>query len=375
MSSVPHSFRFKPAAEEIFKYYLCPAMKGDFRGVLRECDVYEREPWHLFDKDPSQSFWVLTPLKRMSENKIQRTAGSGVWNGRGTVKKVRDSDGKVVGLHKFYNFIDTKTDGSNPNRSKPKPKPKGDHEWNMNEYSLDEKGLNDPVLAVCEITYKPKPPSSSSPPCVIAAVESEPEIFNNNLNSDRKRDRLSSVSVDDPTPNPLKKPRLDQTIGNYATSSSHDQAQTSSSHDHDQTQAKCCCHDDDTDDHDEFIHAILANSSPPRFEWPEIQPLAQLPEFQPLAELPDVETTFGNTSVDDHFHVIGSHEFQRKPEVAEFTVTTETIIDWNELPVIEAVPVDHYDECDFIPSGFNDLVEDQSYAFQTFDQSIDHTLV
>ncbi|OMO78135.1 No apical meristem (NAM) protein [Corchorus olitorius] len=172
MSSVPPGFRFKPAADEIFKYYLCPAMKGEAfpLGILRECDLYEREPWHLFDKDPSQSFWVLTPLKRMSENKIQRTAGSGVWNGRGTVKKVRDSDGKV--------------------------------------------GLNDPVLAVCEITYKPKPPSSSShpPPCVKAAVEAEPEIFNNNLNSDRKRDRLSSVSVDDPTPNPLKKPRLDQNI-------------------------------------------------------------------------------------------------------------------------------------------------------------------
>ncbi|OMO61026.1 No apical meristem (NAM) protein [Corchorus olitorius] len=179
--SFPPGIRFKPTPEEIFSYYLRPAMKGEGfpGGILKECDMYEREPWHLFEKDPTQSFWVLTPLKKMSENKIQRTAGSGVWNGRGTVKKVRDSDGKV--------------------------------------------GLNDPVLAVCEITYKPKPPSSSSPPCVIAAVESEPEIFNNSLNSDRKRDRLSSVSVDDPTPNPLKKPRLDQ---NATSSSSHDQTQT-----------------------------------------------------------------------------------------------------------------------------------------------------
>ncbi|OMP14074.1 No apical meristem (NAM) protein [Corchorus olitorius] len=317
--SFPPGFRFKPTPEEIFRYYLRPAMKGEGfpSGILKECDLYEREPWHLFDKDPTQSFWVLTPLKKMSENKIKRTAGSGVWNGRGTVKKVRDSDGKV--------------------------------------------GLNDPVLAISEITYKPKPPSSSSPPCVIAAVEAEPEIFNNNLNSDRKRDRLSSVSVDDPTPNPLKKPRLDQNSVDDPTPNPLKKPRL------DQTIAKCCCHDDDTDDHDEFIHAILANSSPPRFELPEIQPLAQLP---------DVETTFGNTSVDDHLHVIGSHEFQRKPEVAEFTVTTETIIDWNELPVIGAVPVDHSDECDFIPSGFNDLVEDQSYAFQTFfNQSIDHVMI
>ncbi|OMP01127.1 No apical meristem (NAM) protein [Corchorus olitorius] len=284
MSSVPHSFRFKPAAEEIFKYYLCPAMKGDFRGVLRECDVYEREPWHLFDKDPSQSFWVLTPLKRMSENKIQRTAGSGVWNGRGTVKKVRDSDGKV--------------------------------------------GLNDPVLAVCEITYKPKPPSSSSPPCVIAAVESEPEIFNNNLNSDRKRDRLSSVSVDDPTPNPLKKPRLDQTIA-----------------------------------------ALLASNGPKSNLLPNFLNSNLLPNFL-MSKLLLATLVLMIT-----FMLLATHEFQRKPEVAEFTVTTETIIDWNELPVIEAVPVDHYDECDFIPSGFNDLVEDQSYAFQTFDQSIDHVMI
>ncbi|OMO60949.1 No apical meristem (NAM) protein [Corchorus olitorius] len=294
---VPPGFRFKPAAEEIFKYYLCPAMKGEAFpcGILRECDVYEREPWHLFDKDPSQSFWVLTPLKKMSENKIQRTAGSGVWNGRGTVKKVRDSDGKVVGLQKFYNFIDTKTDdGSNPNPNpnRSKPKPKGDHEWNMNEYSLDEKGLNDPVLAVCEITYKPKPPSSSS---------------------------------------------------------SHDQTQTSSSHDHDQTQTKCC-HDDDTDDHDEFIQAILANSSPPRFELPEIQPLAQLP---------DVETTFGNTSVDDHLQVIGSEEFQCNGRLFS----------------------DHHDLIGFhdfdgfqinIPTGFFDELNDLS--FQSFSTSSSTTL-
>ncbi|OMP11910.1 No apical meristem (NAM) protein [Corchorus olitorius] len=168
--NVPPGFRFTPAAEEIFNYYLCPAMKGEAfpLGILRECDVYEREPWHLFEKDPSQSFWVLTPLKRLSENKIQRTAGSGVWNGRGTIKKA----------------------------------------------------LKDTILAVCEIKYKPKP---SNPSPQISNLNGDDcklngEILSFSVSVDDptpnplKKPRLDQNSVDDPNPNPLKKPRLDQTI-------------------------------------------------------------------------------------------------------------------------------------------------------------------
>ncbi|XP_022722148.1 NAC domain-containing protein 83-like [Durio zibethinus] len=142
--ATPPGFRFLPTKEEIFVYYLRPAINGEplSCNILTEGDIYgeNKEPWNLFNKDEKKSFWVFTKLKKKSKSRIDRTAGCGCWLGRNT-KEVRNASGQLLGLDKYFTFTCKKDKSS-----------QGNGNWIMHEYSLMDEGFSDYVI--CEIKNK-----------------------------------------------------------------------------------------------------------------------------------------------------------------------------------------------------------------------------
>ncbi|XP_022723152.1 NAC transcription factor 32-like [Durio zibethinus] len=136
---------FKPTNEEVFGYYLRPAIDGEplCSKAVTELEIYgeDKEPWKIFDKDEKKSLWVFTNLKEKNKSRIDRTAGCGYWKARLNKKEVKDARGQQLGLDKYF-FFTFKKDQSN----------EGNGHWIMHEYSLNDEGLNDYVI--CKIKNK-----------------------------------------------------------------------------------------------------------------------------------------------------------------------------------------------------------------------------
>ncbi|OMO68729.1 No apical meristem (NAM) protein [Corchorus olitorius] len=142
--SIPIGFRFHPTKEEILISYLRPAIKREPlpADVLMKIDIYgdKKEPWNLFDKDSSDTYWIFTTLKKKSGSRIDRVAGCGCWLNQ-SYKKIKNSGGKMLGFDKSFTFTcKNKCRGRANNIN---------GNWIMHEYSLAEKGLSEYVI--CEI--------------------------------------------------------------------------------------------------------------------------------------------------------------------------------------------------------------------------------
>ncbi|OMO70120.1 No apical meristem (NAM) protein [Corchorus olitorius] len=139
-------FRFRPTKEEILIYYLRPAIKreplpGD---VMMKIEIYgdRKEPWNLFDKDSSDTFWVFTMLKKKNDSMIDRVAGCGSWVNQGLCKKINDSGGKLLGFDKYFTFNCRNKCCGRGNKNI-------NGNWTMHEYSFADEGLSEYVI--CEI--------------------------------------------------------------------------------------------------------------------------------------------------------------------------------------------------------------------------------
>ncbi|OMO68347.1 No apical meristem (NAM) protein [Corchorus olitorius] len=103
--AIPIGFRFHPTKEEILISYLGPAIKREPlpANVLMEIDIYgdQKQPWNLFDKDSSDTYWIFTMLKKKSGSRIDRVAGCGCWLNQ-SCKEIKNSGGDI-GQPEFTN--------------------------------------------------------------------------------------------------------------------------------------------------------------------------------------------------------------------------------------------------------------------------------
>ncbi|XVF37664.1 hypothetical protein REPUB_Repub20aG0029000 [Reevesia pubescens] len=145
--AIPQGYRFLPTKQEIFQFYLKPAINGEplSCNILTECEIYgeDKEPWKLFNKAVTNSFWVFTKLKKKNKSRIDRTAGCGCWHGR-NIKEVKDESGNILGFDKYFSFTCKKRNTSSQDHA--------NGNWIMHEYSLREDGLSE--FVICEIKNK-----------------------------------------------------------------------------------------------------------------------------------------------------------------------------------------------------------------------------
>jgi hypothetical protein len=115
MESIPSTqtmipgFRFRPYNDELITDYLLKKIKGEalsWEGII-ECDIYgERSPWEICSdlSYPEEKVYFFTRLKKLSKNRVGRTADCGVWHENSAVK-IYDYKGNVIGARKLFSFM------------------------------------------------------------------------------------------------------------------------------------------------------------------------------------------------------------------------------------------------------------------------------
>ncbi|XP_062175739.1 NAC domain-containing protein 41-like [Alnus glutinosa] len=145
---LPLGFRFMPTDEELISHYLVKKVKGEelsWDGIP-DCDLYgEKPPWEICGDQ--EKVYFFTTLKKLSKNRVSRTAGCGVWHENCTVK-IYDNRGDIIGARKLFNF--NVKEGSTTKNSN----------WIMHEFSLvgeQQQGTN---LVLCSLQKKGSESSS-----------------------------------------------------------------------------------------------------------------------------------------------------------------------------------------------------------------------
>ncbi|XP_062173472.1 NAC domain-containing protein 41-like [Alnus glutinosa] len=145
---LPLGFRFMPTDEELISHYLVKKVKGEelsWDGIP-DCDLYgEKPPWEICGDQ--EKVYFFTTLKKLSKNRVSRTAGCGVWHEHCTVK-IYDNRGDIIGARKLFNF--NVKEGSTTKNSN----------WIMHEFSLvgeQQQGTN---LVLCSLQKKGSESSS-----------------------------------------------------------------------------------------------------------------------------------------------------------------------------------------------------------------------
>ncbi|XP_059451331.1 NAC domain-containing protein 19-like [Corylus avellana] len=101
---MPVGFRFQPTDEELVAFYLLNKVRGEDLGWdgIGEFDIYgEKAPWQFCGDQ--EKLYVFTRLKKLSKNRVARTAGCGVWHENSSVK-IYDDQGDVIGARKLFSF-------------------------------------------------------------------------------------------------------------------------------------------------------------------------------------------------------------------------------------------------------------------------------
>jgi hypothetical protein len=83
MMMMPVGFRFQPTDEELVGFYLLNKVRGEDMGWdgIREIDIYgEKAPWEFCGGQ--EKLYIFTRLKRLSKNRVARTAGGAVYGMR-----------------------------------------------------------------------------------------------------------------------------------------------------------------------------------------------------------------------------------------------------------------------------------------------------
>ncbi|KAJ7959856.1 NAC domain-containing protein [Quillaja saponaria] len=117
---VPHAFDFHPTDQEIINY-LKKILMGEQLSeamLIPKVDVYEKEPWLIFDNTLSKPFYFFTKLKKRGRSKTVRVAGSGTWK-YGGCRIIKNDETKVIGYSRIFKF-NIRENGL----------------WAMNEFSL-----------------------------------------------------------------------------------------------------------------------------------------------------------------------------------------------------------------------------------------------
>jgi hypothetical protein len=147
---LPLGFRFKPTDEELISHYLVNRVKGEqlsWDGIP-DCDLYgEKPPWEICGDKEEEKAYFFTELKKLSKNRVARTAGCGVWHENSSVK-IYDNRGDIIGARKLFNF-NVKEGSTTKNSS-----------WIMHEFSLvgeQQQGTN---LVLCSLQKKGSESSS-----------------------------------------------------------------------------------------------------------------------------------------------------------------------------------------------------------------------
>jgi hypothetical protein len=152
MESIPSTqtmipgFRFRPYDNELITDYLLKKIKGEalpWEGIV-ECDIYgERSPWEICSdlSDPEEKVYFFTRLKKLSKNRVGRTAGCGVWHENSSVK-IYDYKGDIIGARKLFSFMVKQ--GSCKKKSN----------WIMHEFSLIGEQEQNTNWVLCNIQNK-----------------------------------------------------------------------------------------------------------------------------------------------------------------------------------------------------------------------------
>jgi hypothetical protein len=152
MESIPSmqtkipGFRFRPYDDELITDYLLKKIKGEalpWEGIV-ECDIYgERSPWEICGdlSDPEEKVYFFTRRKKLSKNRVGRTAGCGVWHENSTVK-IYDYKGDAIGVRKLFSFMVKQ--GTCKKKS----------DWIMHEFSLIGEQEQDTDWVLCNIQNK-----------------------------------------------------------------------------------------------------------------------------------------------------------------------------------------------------------------------------
>ncbi|XP_062173465.1 NAC domain-containing protein JA2-like [Alnus glutinosa] len=123
---LPAGFHFMPSDEELVRDYLLKKVMGEelpWDGI-GECDLYgAKPPWEICGDQEGEKVYFFAKLKKLSKNRVARTAGSGVWH-ENSSHHIYDEEGDVIGARKLFCF--KVKDGSSMKRS----------DWVMHEFSL-----------------------------------------------------------------------------------------------------------------------------------------------------------------------------------------------------------------------------------------------
>ncbi|KAJ7960396.1 NAC domain [Quillaja saponaria] len=132
----PIGYRFQPTDTEVIVHYLSKKVIGkQLPYAIQELDVYEKEPWLIFDKNSRETFYVFTKLKKKKkDSRADRVVGCGTWKGQNCKEIKDDQDDKVIGYNRAFVFQENKRKCS----SEFKGIAESNGHWIMHEFSLSD---------------------------------------------------------------------------------------------------------------------------------------------------------------------------------------------------------------------------------------------
>ncbi|XP_050142130.1 NAC domain-containing protein 5-like isoform X2 [Malus sylvestris] len=136
---LPVGFRFRPAEEELIRYYLQMKLEGMdyvFSHVICEINICDHEPRDLpglsLVKWDDQEWYLFSTYKKNSKNQIVRATKEGFWKVTGERKQVKTEDKRsVIGEKRILTFKQGRV--RNPQKT----------DWVMHEYYIPQTNPND----------------------------------------------------------------------------------------------------------------------------------------------------------------------------------------------------------------------------------------
>ncbi|XP_059643673.1 NAC domain-containing protein 2-like [Cornus florida] len=149
MEEILIGYKFLPTDSELIQYLVCKAKEEalPWEGVVKDCDVYGKEPSELFEGSEENVLYFFTKLKKKHGNgsRIDRvTATMGTWKGQDKAKPIiKDVDGTTgtgEGDDQETGLIGRKRTFTYRMKSDAKAA-KAKSGWSMTEYNLDGTNL------------------------------------------------------------------------------------------------------------------------------------------------------------------------------------------------------------------------------------------
>ncbi|KAL3646018.1 hypothetical protein CASFOL_011198 [Castilleja foliolosa] len=138
LKSLPVGYRFMPTDEEIINHYLRNKINGreEDIGIVREVDIYSREPWDLpalsvIESNDNQWFFFSQHDRKCPKgSRIKRRTEQGFWKFTGPPRNIRSRKGTNIGMKKTLVFTTSRA----PTGKK--------SQWVIHEYHAVDKSLD-----------------------------------------------------------------------------------------------------------------------------------------------------------------------------------------------------------------------------------------